>query len=285
MFTGELSILERPTPQTLAVYSKLVYENTPYTKERETLTEGKAGNPIPMEVGGDSPIKYVFYVVKENRTYDQVFGDMPEGNGDTSLCLFPREVTPNHHALAEEFVLLDNFYVDAEVSADGHNWTMGAYANDYIEKTWPTLYGGRGGTYDYEGSKEIAYPDAGYLWDFAQKAGVSYRSYGIFASYDQTKIESLKGHVAPQYPGYDLSIKDSLRVERWKVDFDSLLAINAVPRLNTIRFGNDHTAGARLGMPTPRAMVADNDLAVGKLVEYISQSPYLEGIGDICDSG
>ena len=98
-----------------------------------------------MKVGDPSPIKYVFYIIKENRTYDQVLGDMPEGNGDTSLVLFGENITPNQHKLAREFVLLDNFYVDGEVSADGHNWSIGAYANDYLEKTWPTSYGGRGG--------------------------------------------------------------------------------------------------------------------------------------------
>ena len=273
MFTGELSIMPIPEAKELSTFSQLVYENTPYTKEREAKALGEAGNPIPTDLSGNSPIKYVFYVVKENRTYDQVFGDMPEGNGDPDLCLFPEKVTPNHHALAREFVLLDNFYVNAEVSADGHNWTMAAYANDYVEKTWPTLYGGRGGTYDYEGSKDIAYPDAGFIWDACKETGVSYRSYGIYASYDQTQVASLKGYASPIYPGYDLSIKDSLRVERWKQEFDSLLAINAVPSFNTIRFGNDHTAGTRIGMPTPSAMVADNDLAVGKLVDYISHSP------------
>ncbi len=94
-----------------------------------------------MQIGDSSPVKYVFYIIKENRTYDQVLGDMKEGNGDTSLCLFGEKITPNLHALAREFVLLDNFYVDAEVSADGHNWSMGGYATDYLEKTWPTGYG------------------------------------------------------------------------------------------------------------------------------------------------
>ena len=104
-------------------------------------------------------------MIKENRTYDQVLGDMKAGNGDASLCLFGEDVTPNQHALAREYVLLDNFYVDAEVSADGHNWSMAAYATDYVEKTWPTNYSQRGRTYDYEGSKKIARPTKGYIWD------------------------------------------------------------------------------------------------------------------------
>ncbi len=273
LFKGSLSIIPQPDAIDIVNYTRWVYENTPYTKEKELHAEGEFGNPIPMEVGKPSPIKYVFYIIKENRTYDQVFGDMPQGNGDPSLCLFPDSVTPNQHALAREFALLDNFYVDAEVSADGHNWSTGAYANDYVEKTWPTSYGGRGGTYDYEGSRPIAYPKTGFLWDNAKRKGVSYRTYGEFANLDQTYLESLKGHASPTFPGYNLSIQDIFRFERWKADFDSLLQANALTRLNIVRFGNDHTAGARGGAPTPAAMVADNDLAVGLFVEYLSKSP------------
>jgi DNA-binding beta-propeller fold protein YncE len=271
LFKGTLSIFDFPDKKTLAAYSKLVYENTPYSKSKELETEGKKGNPIPMKVGQASPIEHIFYVIKENRTYDQVLGDIKEGNGDLGLCLFPERTTPNQHALAKEFVLLDNFYVDAEVSADGHNWSMAAYANDYIEKTWVTSYGGRGGTYDYEGSREIAHPKNGFIWDFAHRAGVSFRSYGEFSE-QRMKFPNLQNNCSLKFPSYDLSIKDVTRFEAWKADFDSLLLKNSVPQLSVIRLGNDHTAGARLGMPTTEAMVADNDLAVGKLVEHLSRS-------------
>lgn len=272
LFKGSLSVIDLPSASDLAAYSKIVYENTPYTKEKEALAESEAGNPIPQKQGQASPIKYVFYVIKENRTYDQIFGDIKEGNGDSSLCLFPERVTPNHHALAKEFVLLDNFYVNAEVSADGHNWSMAAYANDYVEKTWPTSYGSRGGTYDYEGSRPIAYPKDGFIWDFCKKAGISYRTYGEFACEKGTYLETLKGHYDVDYPCYDLSIKDIQRFEKWKYDFDSLAAINAIPQFNIVRIGNDHTSGTRVGSYTPNASVADNDLALGKLVEYLSNS-------------
>ena len=165
LFTGTLSIFNEPSPAQLSGYSRLVYENTPYHKDRELTAHGEKGNPVPMRIGDPSPIKYVFYIIKENRTYDQVLGDMKEGNGDSSLCLFGEKITPNLHALAREFVLLDNFYVDAEVSADGHNWSMGGYATDYLEKTWPTGYGGRGGTYDAEGNRAIANNKRGFIWD------------------------------------------------------------------------------------------------------------------------
>jgi YVTN family beta-propeller protein len=272
LLKGTLSIIAEPEVQTLKIYSKAVYKNSPYTKEIEKLAQGEAGNPIPRDSTTKSPIKYVFYVVKENRTYDQVLGDMPNGNGDSSLCLFPKKVTPNQHALANEFILLDNFYVNAEVSADGHNWSMAAYANDYVEKTWPTSYGNRGGTYDYEGTREIAYPKDGFIWDYCQRAGVSYRSYGEFTDNGKAQIKSLEGHFDTDYPGYDLSIPDLVRFEKWRHDFDSLVSINSVPRFSTIRLGNNHTAGARVGMPTPRAMVAENDQAVGKLIEHLSHS-------------
>lgn len=271
LFKGTLSIFDFPNEKTLADYSKIVYENTPYTKTKEIESEGEKGNPIPKKLGQKSPIKYVFYVIKENRTYDQVLGDVKAGNGDTTLCLFPERITPNQHAIVKDFVLLDNFYVDAEVSADGHNWSMAAYANDYVEKTWVTSYGGRGGTYDYEGSREIAHPKNGFIWDFAHRAGVSFRSYGEFAE-QRLKLPNLKDNCSLSFPSYNLSIKDLTRYEAWKADFDSLLTKKSVPKLNIIRLGNDHTAGARVGMPTTEAMVADNDLAVGKLVEHLSKS-------------
>ncbi len=272
LFKGTLSIIDMPDELSLVAYSKVVYENVPYTKELEMKAAGEPGNPIPQKVGDPSPIKYVFYIIKENRTYDQVFGDMPEGNGDSTLCLFPEHVTPNHHALAREFVLLDNFYVDAEVSADGHNWSTAAYATDYVEKTWPTSYGQRGGTYDYEGSRQIAFPKDGFIWDYCKRAGISYRSYGEFEAYSKNGETALTGHMAPNYADYDLDIKDVDREKVWEHDFDSLLAINAVPRFSTIRLGNDHTSGARIGKPTPAAHLADNDLALGRFIEHLSQS-------------
>lgn len=272
LFRGTLSVFNEPGEELLGRWSKQVYENTPYTKEKEQHAPGEAGNPIPQVMGQASPIRYVFYIIKENRTYDQVLGDMPGGNGDSSLCIFPARITPNQHRLANDFVLLDNFYVDAEVSADGHNWSMAAYATDYVEKTWPTSYGGRGGTYDYEGSRKVAYPAKGFIWDYCQRAGVSYRTYGEFAGKGKATLKSLENNFCAGYPSFDLSIQDVKRQEIWQRDFDSLLAIDAVPHFNTIRLGNDHTSGMRKGAYSPYAAVADNDLAVGRLVEYITHS-------------
>lgn len=274
LFTGTLSMFQMPTAPELTALSKQVYQNTPYKKEQETMAVGEANNPIPMRVGQQSAqIKHVFYIIKENRTYDQIFGDLPGGNGDSTLCIFPERITPNHHALAKEFVLLDNFYVDAEVSADGHNWSTAAYATDFTEKTWPTSYGGRGGTYDYEGSRPVAYPKKGFIWDYCQRAGLRYRSYGEFEAYSNKKGSALAGHFVANYPDFDMSIKDIRRVEIWKKDLDALIAANAVPHFSTVRLGNDHTSGARVGAPTPAAHVADNDQALGQFVDYLSHSP------------
>jgi YVTN family beta-propeller protein len=272
LFKGTMSVIDMPDEKTMALYSKAVYDNVPYNKDKETTSTGEPGNPIPQKVGDPSPIKYVFYIVKENRTYDQVLGDMPQGNGDTSLVLFGEKITPNQHALAREFVLLDNFYVDGEVSADGHNWSLGAYATDFLEKSWPTNYGGRGGDYNAEGTREVANNKNGFIWDMCKRNGVSFRTYGEFADDYKANIPVLEGNFCPYYTSWDETVRDTTRFNQWKREFDSLLAVNAVPRLNTLRLINDHTEGLRIGRPTPFAHVADNDLAVGMFVEYLSKS-------------
>ena len=273
LMKGSLSIINTPSEKQLGLYSKAVYINTPYNKASEQVSKAEIGSVIPQKIGDPSAIKYVFYIVKENRTYDQVLGDLPMGNGDTSLCLFGEKFTPNQHALAKEFVLLDNFYVNGEVSADGHNWTLGGYATDYLEKNWVTSYGGRGGNYDAEGTRVIANNKNGFIWDFAKRAGVSYRTYGEFADDYKPNLPVLKDHFCTYFTSWDQKVRDTTRVGQWKRDFDSLLAINQVPRLNTMRLINDHTEGMKLGRPSPYAHVADNDLAVGMFVEYLSKSP------------
>ncbi|MBC7686835.1 MAG: hypothetical protein H7211_01505, partial [Aquabacterium sp.] len=273
LFKGSMSIIAAPGEKQSALYSQQVYANTPYTRQKELTASGEPGNPIPQTAGGSSPVKHVFYIIKENRSYDQVLGDMPEGNGDTSLVLFGQHVTPNQHQLARDFVLLDNFYVDGEVSADGHNWSLGAYATDFLEKTWVTSYGKRGGSYDAEGNRAVANNKGGFIWDHCKKAGVSYRTYGEFADNYKANIPVLENHLCTYYTSWDQKVRDTTRVAQWKRDFDSLVAINALPQLNTLRIINDHTEGMSIGRPTPFAHVADNDLAVGMFVDYLSKSP------------
>lgn len=273
LFQGTLSIINIPTAAKLAVYSRQVIQNTPFRPKQEIAADKFDENPVPFKVGSTaSPIKHVFYIIKENRTYDQVLGDLKEGNGDSSLCIFPEKITPNQHSLVKNFALLDNFYVDAEVSADGHNWSMAAYATDFVEKTWPTSYGGRGGNYDYEGTRKAAYPTAGFIWDHAQRENITYRTYGEFAELNTTALNSLKGHSCTAYPGFDLTIPDSVKERIWEKDFDSLLVAGQVPQLSTIRLANDHTSGARKGNFSVLSALADNDLAVGQLIEHLSQS-------------
>jgi hypothetical protein len=275
MLKGTLSIISAPDEKALTAYTSQVYANTPYSKQREDVAPGEAGNPIPRQAGEVSPIKYVFYVLKENRTYDQELGDMPQGNGDSSLCLFGRKVTPNAHALSEDFVLLDNFYVDAEVSADGHNWSMAAYATDFVEKNWPSNYSGRGGNYDFDGSRPVANPTKGFIWNYCQRAGVTFRNYGEFMDNGYPTLGLLKdpNHYCRNYPGWNLDIQDVYRESVFEHDFDSLLAAGSVPHFNTIYLPDDHTSGLAKGAYSPIAHIADNDLALGRLVDHLSHSP------------
>ena len=285
LFRGTLSTIPMPSPRQMAAYSRTVYECSPVHKDDPLGVTGPPiaeGNPIPRKVGDPSPIKYCVYIVKENRTYDQVFGDMREGNGEPSICLFPERVTPNHHALAREFVLLDNFYVESEVSADGHEWTMGAYATDFVERTWPLNYrGDKGAPYPAEGNFAIATPAGGYLWDRAAAKDVSYRSYGEFVDNGKTPddpatttVKALEGHFDPKFRGYDLAVTDQKRADRFLEELAGFEQAGEMPRLVIIRLPNDHTSGASPGKPTVSAMVADNDLALGRVVEGLSRSKF-----------
>ena len=296
MLQGSLSVLRTPDQATLKAMTKVVYGLTPFTSATILApASAPVGSPIPRKVGDPSPIEHVFYIIRENRTYDQILGDLERGNGDPNLCLFGDDITPNAHAIAREFVVLDNFYVDAEVSYDGHAYSTGAYATDFVEKIWPTNYGGRGARYMSEGGGKMrnAYgnvtaPMNGYIWDACTRAKVSVRSYGEFAMRGPdpegekddgvgeviATVPWLKGLVHPNYMPYDLTIPDNKRVDVWLEEFRQFEQSGKLPRLSIIRLGNDHTAGTRAGYPTPRAMIAENDLALGRIVEAITNSPF-----------
>jgi YVTN family beta-propeller protein len=242
------------------------------------------------------PFEHVIYVIKENRTYDQVLGDLHGADGDTSLVMFGRSVTPNHHALAERFGIFDRFFVNAEVSADGHNWSMAAYTTDYLQKTVQLNYSSRGRSYDYEGTIEkdrlaildddVSAPARGYLWDLAQQAGISFRNYGEFVVPDSVDPDDvlppgyrgvkpfLASHTHPSYPGFNQSIPDQRRADVWIAELAEFTKRGVMPALEIVRLPNDHTEGARAGRPTPRAFVADNDLALGRMIEALSRSPF-----------
>ncbi len=288
MFQGAISTVPMPTAAGLARYSMQVRDLTPYSDvHRLEPADAPRASPIPRRVGDSTPIKYVFYVIRENRTYDQVLGDLPKANGDASLTLFGEDVTPNAHAIAKTFATFDNFYVDAEVSYDGHAFSTGAYATDFVEKMWPANYGRREGLYLSEGGYKlrnafgnIAAPPQGYIWDFAKRANVSVRSYGEFGAWAEkggevtATVPGLEGLVHPSYPPFDLSIPDGKRVDIWLEEFRKFEQNGQLPRLSIIRLGNDHTSGTSPGMPSPRSMVAENDLALGRLVEAISHSRF-----------
>ena len=238
------------------------------------------------------PFEHVIYVIKENRTYDQVFGDLPQADGDSSLVFFPRSVSPNHHALAERFGIFDRFFVNAEVSPDGHNWSTAAYVTDYSDKTIPSHYSDRGRTYDYEGlnrdtvpEEDVAEPSSGYIWNLADRAGITYRNYGEYvnvpedsasrtdSAYFPTKA-SLAAHTNRAYPGWSLEIPDQVRIGIWLDEFQGFVRSGKLPALELVRLPNDHTWGAAAGRPTPHAYMADNDLALGRLIEALSKSPF-----------
>jgi YVTN family beta-propeller protein len=270
--SGSLSALALPAPSELARLSKRVAAANGWDKSPATAK-------LP-------PFRHVIYVIRENRTFDQVLGDLPGADGDTSLTYFPRAVTPNAHALAERFGIFDRFFVNAEVSGDGHNWTVGAYASDYIEKSIPSLYSGRGRSYDYEGlnrdkvpDDDVAEPSSGYLWDLARRAQVSLRNYGEFTlqTPDGRWVATkpwLAAHTDPKYPGWELATPDSVRAARWIEAFHAQVAGDSMPALTIMKLPNDHTAGGTAKAPTPRVFLADNDLALGRMIEALTHSPY-----------
>ena len=288
LFRGTLSIINlakgKAFAQQMAGYTSQAYQCSPLNADASVTASPPGNSPIPAKPGAASPIKYCLYIIKENRTYDQVLGDMPEGNGDPNLCLFPERVTPNMHALAREFVLLDNFYVDGEVSADGHEWSMAAYATDFVEKMWPLDYGhNQSGKFPYpsEGNFSIAVPAGGYLWDRARAAGVSFRSYGEFVTPGReptdpghSRIKALDGHYDQWYRGFDLEYPDVKRAERFISELKGYETEGEMPRLQILRLPNDHTHGASVGLPTPTAYLGDNDLALGRLIEAVSRSKF-----------
>lgn len=230
------------------------------------------------------PFQHVIYVIKENRTFDQVFGDLPQADGDTSLLFFPRTVSPNHHALAERFGIFDRFFVNAEVSAQGHPWSTAGYVTDFVEKTTPDVY--RSQRPEPEGEGEVDDPAMGFLWNEAIKKGLALRNYGEYGEPAPTQSgdpgptryratrEALRPYTSPLYPSFDLGVPDQRRADVWLADFQADVAAGRMPTLEIMHLPNDHTAGARAGRPTPKAYMADNDLALGRIVEALTRSPF-----------
>ncbi len=309
MMTGALSSIAVPSRDTLERYTRQVVRNDGFGEGETVRTASRQGlpgqglqgqgavarNPVPARVGGSSPIKHVIYIVKENRTYDQEFGSLGKGNGDPAINLFGDESAPNSRALQRDFVTLDNFYADAEVSAQGWNWSVGANSNPYVEQTWVGNYSGRNHPYDYEGGNDAtamnSNPLDSYIWDRLADAGVPFRNYGFYETDNVLNTGAngadprLAASTDPNYYGWDLRCPDSAgtftprmtcntRVDEWQREFSQNVASDSLPAVEFVRLGNDHTEGTAAGFPTPRAYVADNDYAVGRLVDTISHSKY-----------
>ncbi|HXH27397.1 MAG TPA: bifunctional YncE family protein/alkaline phosphatase family protein [Candidatus Polarisedimenticolia bacterium] len=281
---GTLSRVRVPPPRQLSAYTAQVFANNRF----DAPPSPAKGSVIPARIGDPSPITHVIYVLKENRSYDQVLGDLEVGNGDPSLAIFGASVTPNHHELSRRFVTFDNFYTDAEVSADGWSWANGANANTYIQKNWPLDYAGFDRPYDFGGFLGLGYvsesaglpgdePGTTFLWDTVARAGVSYYNFGFFMSNPPVideAIPGLEGHTDLLYPGWDLYVTDQTRMDRWLQVFQGYQQAGSMPRMQFVYLPSDHTFGTTPKARRPVSMVADNDLALGRLVEAVSHSAF-----------
>jgi hypothetical protein len=276
------SVRRVPLPDDAALASGLDTVRANAGPELGASLAGTDDAPSGTVVRANGPLKHVIYVIKENRTYDQVLGDIAGANGDPSLTLFGAKVTPNQHAIAARFGVFDNTFANAEVSADGHNWSVGAFANDYLERNWPPNYGGRRDLYDFEDEAEGSTPHSGYLWNAAHAAGVSVRNYGEFTSdvpgssprKTVSHMTDLTDVTDPNFPGFDLDFRDEAREAEWAREFANYVRDHNLPQLEIVRLPNDHTSGTRPGKRTPTAYVAQNDVAVGRLIDTVSHSPY-----------
>jgi YVTN family beta-propeller protein len=297
MMVGTLSTVPLPaTDAQLQAWTEQVARNDGFG------STGDPGSPppgpviVPRHPGEHSPIQHVIYVVKENRTYDQVFGNLGKGNGDPSLNLFGPESAPNSRALESQYVTFDNFYADAEVSAQGWNWSVAANSNPYSEQVWPANYSERGAPYPAESADPAIAPNRdpaqAYIWDRLAAAHISFRNYGFYVSPQpdgsvRATDAVLDAHTDHAFRGFDLACPDSpnsftprkpscgpARVTEWKKEFERYVTGGDLPTVELVRLPNDHNAGTTVGAPTPRAYMADNDWALGQLVDAVSHSKY-----------
>jgi YVTN family beta-propeller protein len=298
-YLGSVSLIDAPDADALSRHTAAVEENNRMERMLAAMEEPRPGVepvPVPARRGEPSMFKHVIYIIKENRTYDQVFGDMREGNGMAELCSFGEEVTPNHHKIAREFTLFDNLYCSGTLSADGHQWTDEAYVTDYLEKA----YGGFPRSYPYDGGDALAYAPTGFIWDNALARGLTLRVYGEFVGAKieprdatfvdiltdwreatervkitaRAKIKSLEPYICPTFVGFPNTVPDIWRAGQFISEFRKFEASGKLPDLIVMLLPNDHTSGTRPGQPTPRAAVADNDFALGRIVDVISHSKF-----------
>ena len=294
---GSVSIIPVPDKEELVKMTEIVSGNNSFSALYSNQnSEGKTEVAVPYLPDQTSHFKHVVYIIKENRTYDQVFGDMPQGNGDTSLVHFGYEITPNHHKLAETFVLMDNYYCSGVLSADGHQWTDEAFVTDYLEKS----FGDFTRSYPYDGDDALAYASSAFIWDNVLKNGLTFRNYGEFVDavikpanatfteiYNDFKngtnkitiqaeanLEQLKPYICPTFIGFPNKVPDVYRAAEFIKELNEFEKNDNFPNFIIMLLPNDHTSGTKPGLPTPRAAVADNDFALGQIVEAISNSKF-----------
>lgn len=308
-YRGTLSLVPVPKAGELPALTRRVLDNYryPLLKEaRQPARSNQPPRPIPERVGEPSVFEHVVYIIKENRTYDQVLGDIPEGNGNSSLCIFGARITPNQHKMVRQYVLLDNIYCSGILSADGHQWSDTAFATDYMEKSFAGFPRSYPDGMEDNNIDALAYSPGGFIWDGAIARGKSLRDYGEFAItetawatpgrkgrptfldyyrdfVDQTHqikissrpgIESLRPYLNTETVGWDMDIPDAFRAAQFIKELHEYERSGKFPNLIIICLPDDHTSGTKAGSPTPAAQVADNDLAFGQIVEAISRSPF-----------
>jgi YVTN family beta-propeller protein len=309
-YSGSLSLVPVPSAKELAAFTQTALANLRYpllAQAKLPARPNQPARPVPERVGEPSVFQHVIYIIKENRTYDQVLGDVKAGNGDADLCTFGERITPNQHKFVCDFVLLDNTYCSGILSADGHQWTDSAFANDYVERSfagWPRSY--PSGGFGEEGRDALAYSSAGFIWDNAIAHGKTLRDFGEFTSsvcrwknptckgnpdfldaYDdfvcgsneivyacEPDIEALRPYMVTNTVGWDLDVPDIFRAAQFIKELKQFEAADNFPNLIILWLPNDHTSGAKAGSPTPAARVADNDLAFGQAVEAVSHSRF-----------
>ncbi|AIE84453.1 bifunctional YncE family protein/alkaline phosphatase family protein [Fimbriimonas ginsengisoli] len=265
-FEGYVSAIPIGSAPALTAWTRQVRANIPFRVDNVLRTAAKSDSIVPDATNKPSPIDHVLYVIMENRTYDQVFGDMKEGNGEPYLCMYGEKVTPNRHKLAREYTLLDNLYCNGEVSYDGHSWCDGAIATDEMQKQWTSGYSDHG---DIVNGEELQVPAAGYLWDLARRHGLSVKAYG------EGDSDYLGGHAVPvDSRGTWSEGRDMNRVDGWIKDLHKAETTGKLPSFMIMSLGEDHTSGTRPGSFTPEACVASNDVAIGKIIAAASRSKF-----------
>jgi YVTN family beta-propeller protein len=297
---GSVSIIPFPAKEKLAEYTAQVYESAlqyRYTSAMLPPRPDVAPVPVPERIGEPSVFKHVVYIIKENKTYDQVYGDLPQGRGDSSLCVFGERITPNMHALARQYGWMDNYHASGKSSAEGHQWSNAAIVSDYVQKNVRAWFR----SYPHRQTDALVYNKTGYIWNQAMDHGKKVRIYGeacttiydnnlkwldLYRKYqagekpnwkNTSTIDNILPVISPEFPDNDnMVFSDQQRADIFIREWDEYEKGDSLPHLMIVSLPNDHSAGTSPNFPTPNAMVADNDLAVGRIIERISKSRYFD---------